>query len=95
MPETFDVEHVLANISDQDKIALLSGKSETVIWETSSANTKQELISGTHILYPNTTSPRFALPTVPMVFEAQNSLPVSPLHACPVAQPWGLPGTEI
>ncbi|GLI73535.1 hypothetical protein PoHVEF18_001753 [Penicillium ochrochloron] len=25
MPETFDVEHVLANISDQDKIALLSG----------------------------------------------------------------------
>ncbi|KAG2419655.1 hypothetical protein HFD88_004451 [Aspergillus terreus] len=25
MPETFDVEHVLANISEQDKIALLSG----------------------------------------------------------------------
>jgi hypothetical protein len=33
MPETFDVEHVLANISDQDKIALLSGKSETDSFE--------------------------------------------------------------
>jgi hypothetical protein len=30
MPETFDVEHVLANISEQDKIALLSGNAETV-----------------------------------------------------------------
>lgn len=29
MPETFDVEHVLANISDQDKIALLSGKTDS------------------------------------------------------------------
>lgn len=32
MPETFDVEHVLANISEQDKIALLSGNTETVIF---------------------------------------------------------------
>ncbi|KAJ5566911.1 Glycoside hydrolase superfamily [Penicillium sp. DV-2018c] len=31
MPETFDVEHVLANISEQDKIALLSG---TDFWHT-------------------------------------------------------------
>jgi hypothetical protein len=33
MPETFDVDHVLANISEQDKIALLSGNVETVIFE--------------------------------------------------------------
>jgi hypothetical protein len=32
MPEIFDVEHVLANISDEDKIALLSGNTETVIF---------------------------------------------------------------
>ncbi|KAJ5943462.1 hypothetical protein N7516_003630 [Penicillium verrucosum] len=31
MPQTFDVEHVLANISEQDKIALLSG---TDFWHT-------------------------------------------------------------
>jgi hypothetical protein len=30
MPQTFDVEHVLANISEQDKIALLSGKTEAM-----------------------------------------------------------------
>lgn len=29
MPVAFDVEHVLANISEQDKIALLSGNTET------------------------------------------------------------------
>ncbi|KAJ6140882.1 hypothetical protein N7497_011775 [Penicillium chrysogenum] len=33
MPQTFDVEHVLANISEQDKIALLSGKTGNELWE--------------------------------------------------------------
>lgn len=35
MPAAFDVEHVLANISEQDKIALLSGniKTMTMIFE--------------------------------------------------------------
>lgn len=33
MTATFDVEHVLANISEQDRIALLSGNTETMISE--------------------------------------------------------------
>ena len=32
MRKTFDIDHVLENISEQDKIALLSGNIETVLF---------------------------------------------------------------
>ncbi len=32
MPKTFDIDHVLKNISEQDKIALLSGNIGTVLF---------------------------------------------------------------
>jgi hypothetical protein len=43
MPATFDVEKVLTNISEQDKIALLSGNTETMmmIYKTPAAETNR------------------------------------------------------